>query len=111
MTLDCKVTKILALVHSDLADSNQYLAKDGYKYVLNFIDDYSRLTILNFLKHKSNTLLDTKKYLADITPYGYVKCLWTDNGTKFTSEHFQWLLVLNRIKHVRSLFSASEWNR
>ena len=35
-TLDWKVTKTLALVHSDLAGPIQPLAKDGYKYVLNF---------------------------------------------------------------------------
>ena len=52
-TLDCKATKIFALVHSDLAGPIQPLTKDGYKYVLNFIDDYSGLTMLNFLKHKS----------------------------------------------------------
>ena len=69
MTLDSKATKILALVHSDLTGPIQPLAKDGFKNVLNFIDDYSGLTMLYFLKHKSNTLLATKKYLADITPY------------------------------------------
>ena len=62
-TLDSKATKILALVHSDLAGP---ITKDGYKYVLNFIDDYSGLTMLYFLKHKSNTLLATTKYLAAI---------------------------------------------
>ena len=45
-TLDCKVTKILALVHSDLAGPIQSLANYGYRYVLNFIDDYSGLTML-----------------------------------------------------------------
>ena len=33
-----KATKILALVHSDLAGPIQPLAKDGYKYIFNFID-------------------------------------------------------------------------
>ena len=66
-TLNCKATKILTLVHSDLAGPIQPLAKDGYKYVLNFIDDYSGLIMLYFLKHKSDTLLTTTKYLADIT--------------------------------------------
>ena len=79
-TLDCKATKILALVHIDLAGSIQTLAKDSYKYIINFIDDYSGLTMLYFLKHKSNTLLTTMKYLTDIVPYGHVKCLQTDNG-------------------------------
>ena len=47
-TLDCKATKILALVLSNLANPIQLLAKDGYKYVLNFIDDYSGITMLYF---------------------------------------------------------------
>ena len=101
-TLGSKITKILTLVHSDLAGLIQPLAKDGYKYVINLIDDYSGLTMLYFLKHKSDTLFTTKKYLADIAPYGHVKCLRMDNGTEFPSEPFQWLLVLNRIKHKRS---------
>ena len=77
-TLDCKATKILALVHSDLAGPIQPLAKDGYKYVINFIDDYSGLTMLYFLKPKYNTLLAATK-------------------------PFQQLLVLNRIKHEQSV--------
>ena len=44
-TLDCKATKIIVLVYSDLAGPIQPLAKDGYRYVINFIDDYSGLTI------------------------------------------------------------------
>ena len=59
--------------------------------------------MLYFLKNKSDTLLTTKKYLADITPYGHVKCLRTDNRTEFTSKPFQWLLVLKKkIKHEQS---------
>ena len=80
-TLDCKATKILALVHSDLTSPIQPLEKVGHKYVINLIDDYSGLTMLYFLKHKSNSLLATKKYLVDIAPYGHVKCLW--NGVHF----------------------------
>ena len=68
-TLESKSTNILTLVHSDLAGSIQPLAKDGYKYVLNFNDDYSGL-MLYFLKHKSDTLFTTTKYLVDINPYG-----------------------------------------
>ena len=82
---------------------NNIKRKHGYKYVLNFIDDYSGLTMLYFLKHKFYTLLATMKYLADITLYGHVKCLWTDKGMEFTSEPFQRLLVLDRIKHKQLL--------
>ena len=67
--------------------------------------------MLYFLKHKSNTLLTTTKYLADITPYGHVKCLQTDNGMEFTSEPFQQLLMLNRIKRKRSAPYSPHQNR
>ena len=96
--LDCKTTKFLPLF-SDLTGPIQPSTKEGYRYVLNFIDDYSGLTVLYFLKHKSDTLLVATKYLADIVPYSHVKCLRTDNGTEFPSEPFQRLLVLNKIKH------------
>ena len=101
-TFNRKPIKIPTLVHSDLAGPIQPLAKDGYECVLNFIADYSGLTMLYFLKHKSNTFLSTKKSLSDITPYDNVKCLQTDNRMEFTSEPFQWLFVLYRIKHERS---------
>ena len=65
-TLDSKATKILTLEHSDLAGLVQPLAKEGYKYVINSIDDYSG-SMLYFSKHKSDTLFTTTKYLADIT--------------------------------------------
>ena len=96
-TLDCKATKILALVYCDLVGPIQPLAKNGYKYVINFIDNYSGLTMLYFLKHKSNTLLATTKYLVDIDTYGHVEFLQSDYIMEFSSEPFQSLLVLNRI--------------
>ena len=49
-TLHCKAKKILAHVHSDLAGRSQTLAKDGYKYVPNLIDDNSGLPMLYSLK-------------------------------------------------------------
>ena len=50
-TLYCKATKILTLVHSDLAGPIQPLPKDCYKYIITFIDDYSGLIMLYFIKH------------------------------------------------------------
>ena len=88
-TLCTSVRNFLALQSSDLVGPIQPLAKDGYKYVLNFIDDYSGLIMLYFLKHKLSSLLVTTKCLVDIAPYSHVKCLRTDNRTEFTSEPFQ----------------------
>ena len=86
---DYKATKILALVHSDLVGPIQTLAKDGYWYIINFIGGYSGLTMSYFLKYKSDTLLASTKYLADITLYSQTterNSLFTDrqrNGIHF----------------------------
>ena len=50
--------------------------------------------MLHFLKHKSDTLLTTIKYLADIAPYRHVKCLRTNNRIELTSEPLQQLHYL-----------------
>lgn len=41
----------------------------------------------------------TEKFLADVSLYGEVKCIRSDNGTKFTCSDFQALLRKNKIRH------------
>ena len=74
------VTEMYGMLQTAFGASCMNQASDGNEYVINLIDDDSGRTMLYFLKHKSNTLLATKKYLTDIAPYGHVKCIRTDNG-------------------------------
>lgn len=99
---DERARSVLDLVHCDLAGPIDPVAKDGFKYALSFVDDYSGLIMVYFLKHKSDALLATKRFIADITPYGSVKRLRSDEGTEFTSNAFETLLVENKIKHEMS---------
>lgn len=46
-----------------------------------------------FLKHKSDAVQATERFLADIAPYGELK---------FTNRDFQELLIKNRIRHEKS---------
>ena len=41
----------------------------------------------------------TEKFLADVAPYGTVKCIRSNNGTEFTNREFQSLLRKNKINH------------
>ena len=41
----------------------------------------------------------TEKFLADVSPYGKVKCMRSDNGTEFTGGDFQALLRKSKIRH------------
>jgi hypothetical protein len=63
----------LDFVHCDLAGPIEPVAKDGFRYALSFVDDYTGINMIYFIKRKSDTLEATEKYLADVAPYGKVK--------------------------------------
>jgi hypothetical protein len=99
---DKRADSILQLVHCDLAGPIDPVAKDGFKYALGFVDDYSGLIMVYFLRQKSDTVHATERFLSDCAPYGSVKCLRSDFGGEFTSGAFESLLVKNHIKHEKS---------
>jgi len=107
---DAHATNVLELVHCDLAGPVDPVAKDGFRYALVFVDDYSGCTVTYFLKQKSDTVKATKRYLADIAPYGTVKCLRTDNAGEFMSAEYEDLLVENKIKHQTSAHYSPHQN-
>ena len=99
---DEKAKEPLEFVHCDLAGPIDPVAKDGYKYALSFVDDYTGINIVYFLKQKSDTLKATEKFLSDTAPFGKIKRLRSDNGSEFTSKNFKSLLRKNAIKHEMS---------
>ena len=77
---DARAEKPLELVHLDLAGPIEPVALDGYRYSLVCVDDFSNLTIVYFLRQKSDTTIAFKKFLADVSPLGLVKRVRSDNG-------------------------------
>ena len=92
----------LEFVHCDLAGPITPVARDGFKYALSFVDDYTGVNMVYFLKQKSDTVEATQKFLADAAPFGKIKRVRTDNGTEFTSHKFESLLRKHTIKHETS---------
>ena len=99
---DCRASSPLQLVHSDLAGPITPESKDGHKYAMVFVDDYSGALGVYFLKNKSDAVGATEQFLADTAPYGTVKRLRSDNGGEYISEEFKSLLFKNHIKHELS---------
>ena len=89
----------LELVYCDLAGPIDPVAKGGFRYAICFVDDFTGLFVVYFLKQKTDSIAATEKFLADTAPYGTVKRLRTDNGTEFSNSEFRTLLIKNRIKH------------
>ncbi|XDV16957.1 hypothetical protein PO909_016438 [Leuciscus waleckii] len=72
---DARAKAALEMVHTDLAGPIDPMSKDGHKYALSFTDDYSSAIFVYFLRNKSDTTTATEKFLADMAPYGRVKCI------------------------------------
>eukprot|EP00794_Sanderia_malayensis_P005796 gene5796-6493_t len=70
---DVRAKERFELVHTYLAGPTDPIAKDGFRYVIIFVDDYSGCNFTYFLKKKSDVMKATNKFLADINPYGRVK--------------------------------------
>src|SRR4029434_1751079 len=96
---DVRAKSALELVHTDLAGPIDPESKEGYRYALSFTDDYSSAVFVYCLKHKSDTVEATERFLADTAPYKKVKCIRSDNGTEFTGQGYQALLRRKRIRH------------
>ena len=52
-TTETKTKKMLELIHIDLWGPSPTISRNGYKYYISFIDDYSRYTWIYPLKPKS----------------------------------------------------------
>ena len=93
---------VLELVNTDLCGPIEPADKDGYRYAIAFTADYSGMIFPYFIKAKSDTTKATEKFIADVAPYGKIKCIRSDNGTEFTGQEFQFLLRSNGIRQETS---------
>ncbi|KAH9704396.1 hypothetical protein KPL70_011449 [Citrus sinensis] len=80
---------ILDLIHSDVWESPD-ISMGGAKYMVTFIDDYSRRCWVYPIKKKSDVFLVFKEYKArvELESGKKIKCLRTDNGEEYTDSEF-----------------------
>ncbi|KAJ8038704.1 hypothetical protein HOLleu_16202 [Holothuria leucospilota] len=95
----------LDLIHADLSGPTDPTGKDGFKYVISFVDDFSSLAFVYFLRVKTDSIIALKQFLADCSQFGRVMRLRCDNGGEFTSQEFTSLL---RDKGIKQEFTSPE---
>lgn len=85
-----RAKEVLELVYSDICGPINPTSTSGKKYVLCFIDDYSRKAWVYLLKEKSEAFSHFKQFRRRIeTATGKrLKCLRTDRGGEYTSTEF-----------------------
>ena len=101
-TPDVRAKAPLDFVHCDLAGPIDPTGRDGFRYALSFVDDFSGIIMIYFLKSKSDAREALQQFLADCAPLRKVKRLRSDNGTEFMSQHFQSILRENNVRHETS---------
>ena len=72
----------------DLAGPIDPVAKDGFRYAITFVDDYTGIFMVYFLKQKSDATKATEIFLADAAPFGNIRCIRTDNGSELSCQDF-----------------------
>eukprot|EP00253_Pinus_taeda_P004632 PITA_04632 len=81
----------LEVVHSDLMGPFPVLSMSKARYVLSFIDDYTRFTWVYFLKLKSEVFQHLKIFKAHAENQSgkCIKILCTDNGTEYVNKDIE----------------------
>ena len=85
-----RATEKLKLIHTDVAGPHKTPSLNGSRYFLIFIDDYSRMCWIYFLKFKSEIAGEFWKFKQWIeTQSGHkIQALRSDNGKEYTSNQF-----------------------
>ena len=88
------------LVHTNLCGPTRTQSLQGKNYFMPLIDDYSRMSIVAFLKDKSKSFEKFKafKALAENETDLKIKCLRSYKGSEFILNEFEEFCELHRIR-------------
>lgn len=93
-------TEALQRVHSDIQGPIGPPSREGHRYIINFVDEYSSMLFVYFLRSKDEATTAFKQFLSVTAPIGKVKELHTDNGGEYIGKDFQSILIDQGIKHT-----------
>ena len=94
-------TSPLQLVHNDVWGPTPVTSVLGYKFYVNFVDDFTRFTWLFLLKHKYEVLTVFLHFKALVeNQFRFkIQTLRTDGGGEYTNNHFKSFCLDNGIQH------------
>ena len=105
-------TRKLEKVHSRVCGPMQTASNSGKKYMVTFVDDFTRLCAVFFMAHKSDTLEKFKEFHAKVTGESgeRIGILKTDGGGEYRSREFEQYLIKHQIEHEVTVPDSPEMN-
>ncbi|CAG4960563.1 unnamed protein product [Colias eurytheme] len=103
---------VLEVVHADVCGPMETISEGKSRYFLLFVDDYSRMAFVYFLKAKNEAFKYFKVYkaLVEKQTQKSIKILRTDNGGEFCSTEFESFLDKEGIVHQKTNPHTPEQN-
>ncbi|GKB48852.1 retrovirus-related pol polyprotein from transposon TNT 1-94, partial [Tanacetum coccineum] len=107
-----KAKEPLELIHSDVFGPVKQPSIGENRYMVTFIDDFSRYVWVYFMKNKSDTLAKFKEFKksAEAEIGKDVRCLRTDNGGEYTSDEFSNYLQETKVRHQFTCANTPQQN-
>ncbi|KAM1176074.1 hypothetical protein ACFX2I_028356 [Malus domestica] len=107
-----KAKEPLELVHSDMFGPVKQPSISGMRYMVTFIDDFSRNVWVFFMKEKSITFSNFKEFKETVEGDVGKKicCIRMDNGGEYTSNEFSQYLRDCRIRHQFTCVNTPQQN-
>jgi transposase InsO family protein len=107
-----RVTKLLALVHTDVCDPIGTSARGGYSYFIIFTDDFSRYDYVFLMRHKLESLKRFKEFQNEVENQfeKKIKALRSNRGGEYLSIEFNYHLKQCRIISQPTPPGTPQWN-
>lgn len=99
-----RATEVLEIVHADVCGPMETKSFGSARYFLLFVDDYSRMSFVYFMKKKSEVFKFFKEFKSMVENQKNVaiKVLRTDNGGEFCSKMMEDFLKKSGILHQKT---------
>ncbi|GMF16735.1 unnamed protein product [Phytophthora lilii] len=107
-----KTSRVLELIHTDVMGPMRTVSKGGARWILTFVDDYSRFVVVYFMKNKSEVASKLNEFKAFYeNQWGeQLRCLRSDNGTEFINKKMARICAKNGIMHQRTVPYSPQQN-
>jgi transposase InsO family protein len=105
-------SRILEIVHSDLAGPMQTDSVQGSSYIATFVDDHSCHTVVYFLKTKSQFAAALQKFLswAETQTSEKLCALHSDRGGEYMAANVKDILSQRGIEHHLMMLGTPQQN-